>query len=93
MPKTILFDRLGPADVLRIEDVPEQEPQEDEIRLRIEAIGLNRAEVMFRTGTYLEKPSFPSRLGLEAAGVVDAIGQEVTESGLGIASARSLRSR
>lgn len=55
MPKVVLIDEIGPADVLRIDNLPEQEPGENEVRLRIEAIGLNRAEVMFRTGTYLEK--------------------------------------
>jgi NADPH:quinone reductase-like Zn-dependent oxidoreductase len=63
---------------LRIEDLPPQQPKEHEVRLRVEAVGLNRAEIMFRTGTYLETPVFPSRLGLEAAGVVDAVGQSVT---------------
>ncbi len=78
MPKIIRFHQTGPAEVLRIEDLPQQEPKENEVRLRVEAIGLNRAEVMFRTGTYLETPAFPARLGLEAAGVVDAIGRGVT---------------
>lgn len=78
MPKIVLFHETGPADVLRIKNLPQQQPQENEVRLRVEAIGLNRAEVMFRTGSYLEAPQFPARLGLEAAGVVDAIGAGVT---------------
>jgi NADPH:quinone reductase-like Zn-dependent oxidoreductase len=77
MPKIIRFHQTGPAEVLRIEDLPAQEPKENEVRLRIEAIGLNRAEVMFRNGAYLEAPAFPARLGLEAAGVVDAVGKGV----------------
>lgn len=77
MPKIIRFHQTGPAEVLRIEELPQQEPKENEVRLRVEAIGLNRAEVMFRTGTYLETPAFPARLGLEAAGVVDAVGRGV----------------
>jgi NADPH:quinone reductase-like Zn-dependent oxidoreductase len=78
MPKIVRIHQTGPAEVLRIEDLPPQQPKEDEVRLRVEAIGLNRAEIMFRTGTYLETPAFPARLGLEAAGVVDAVGQNVT---------------
>lgn len=46
-------------------------------------IGLNGAEIMFRTGTYLETPVFPARLGLEAAGVVDAVGPDVTDIKIG----------
>jgi len=78
MPKIVRFHQTGPAEVLQIEDLPQQQPKEDEVRLRVEAIGLNRAEIMFRSGTYLETPAFPARLGLEAAGVVDALGQGVT---------------
>jgi NADPH:quinone reductase-like Zn-dependent oxidoreductase len=78
MPKIVRIHQTGPAEVLRIEDLPGQQPNEDEVRLRVEAIGLNRAEIMFRNGTYLERPVFPARLGLEAAGVVDAVGQAVT---------------
>ena len=83
MPKTVRIHQTGPAEVLRIEDLPQQQPKEDEVRLRVEAIGLNRAEIMFRTGTYLETPTFPARLGLEAAGVVDAVGQNVTSIKVG----------
>jgi NADPH:quinone reductase-like Zn-dependent oxidoreductase len=55
--------------VLKIESLPTRQPAWNEVRLKVEAIGLNRAEVMFRTGTYLETPTFPARIGLEAAGV------------------------
>ena len=57
---------------------PLTEPGEGEVRLKVEAIGLNRAEVMFRQGQYLESPEFPSRLGYEATGTVDAVGPEVS---------------
>ena len=83
MPKIVRFHQTGPAEVLRIEDLPQQQPKEGEVRLRVEAIGLNRAEIMFRTGTYLETPAFPARLGLEAAGVVDGVGQGVTGMKIG----------
>ena len=74
MSKIIRFHETGGADVLKIEDLPLTEPGEGEVRLKVEAIGLNRAEVMFREGQYLEDPEFPSRLGYEAAGIVDAVG-------------------
>ena len=63
--------------MLQIEDLPLEEPGESEVRLKVEAIGLNRAEVMFREGHYLEDPELPSRLGYEAAGIVDAVGPGV----------------
>ena len=63
---------------MKIHDIPLVTPEEDEVRLAVKAIGLNRAEISFRKGNYLESPKFPSRLGYEAAGVVDAIGSGVS---------------
>ena len=60
--------------MLKVEDLPLIEPGEGEVRLKVEAIGLNRAEVMFRRGRYLQNPELPSRLGYEAAGIIDAVG-------------------
>ncbi len=74
MPKIVRFHQTGAADVLKLEDMPLSEPDKGEVRLKVEAIGLNRAEVMFRQGQYLEDAVFPSRLGYEAAGIVDAVG-------------------
>lgn len=78
MPKIIRFHETGAADVLRVEDLPESKPGEGEVRLKVEAIGINRAEVMFRQGMYLEEPQLPSKIGYEAAGIVDAVGPGVS---------------
>ena len=78
MPNIVRFHETGDAHVLKLEDLPLTEPKEGEIRLKVEAIGLNRAEIMFRRGQYLESPHFPSRLGYEAAGIVDAVGPDIT---------------
>ncbi len=83
MPKIIRFHETGGADVLQIEDLPLEEPGEGEVRLKVEAIGLNRAEVMFRQGQYLEDPELPSRLGYEAAGIVDVVGPGVGDIQIG----------
>ncbi len=74
---TVTFSELGPASVLQLQQEVLQEPDVGEVRLRVEAIGLNRAEVMFRQGQYLEQPELSSRLGYEAAGVIDALGDGV----------------
>lgn len=81
--KVVRFHETGDASVLKIEDLPVVEPGDHELRIKVEAIGLNRAEVMFRNGAYLESPQLPSRLGYEAAGIVDALGKQVTEFKLG----------
>ncbi len=84
MVKIVRFHQFGDADVLQLEELPITEPGKGEVRLKVEAIGLNRAEVMFRKGAYLEEPnSFPSTLGYEAAGVIDAVGEGVTELKIG----------
>ncbi len=83
MPKTIRFHETGSADVLKIEDLPLQEPGKGEVRLKVEAISLNRADVLFRRGQYLEDPELPSRLGYEAAGIIDAVGPDTGDVHIG----------
>tara|TARA_R110002072_G_scaffold74374_5_gene176325 strand:- start:22991 stop:23983 length:993 start_codon:yes stop_codon:yes gene_type:complete len=78
MPKTVRFHELGNADVLKLEELPLTEPSGTEVRIKVEAIGLNRAEVVFRKGQYLETPKLPSQIGYEAAGIIDAVGSNVT---------------
>lgn len=78
MPKVVRFHETGGPEVLRIEDLPVAEPGPNEVRIKVEALGLNRAEAMFRMGQYIEAPQLPARLGYEAAGVVDAVGSGVT---------------
>ena len=78
MPKIVRLYETGGPEVLKIEELPLVEPGAGEVRLKVEAIGINRAEVMFRQGQYLENPVLPSRLGYEAAGVVDALGPGTT---------------
>lgn len=72
-----MYQQGGP-EVLMVEYAPVDEPGEGEIRIKVEAIGLNRAEILFREGRYLETPPRPSRIGYEAAGIVDAVGSGVT---------------
>lgn len=78
MPKIVRFAKTGGPEVLEIFDEPLAQPKAGEVRLKVDALGLNRAEAMFRAGAYLEVPTLPSRLGYEAAGVIDAVGEGVT---------------
>lgn len=77
MTRTVRFHELGGPEVLRMEDVAVGEPGVGELLIRVDAIGLNRAEVLFRSGEYIEPARFPARLGIEAAGVVEAVGADV----------------
>ncbi len=83
MPKIVRFHKTGDAEVLELEDMPLTEPGQGEVRLKVAAIGLNRAEILFRQGLYLEAPQLPSLIGYEAAGVVDALGPGVSDVTIG----------
>jgi NADPH:quinone reductase-like Zn-dependent oxidoreductase len=83
MPKIVRFHETGEAEVLQLEEMPLVEPGDGEVRLKVEALGLNRAEVLFRRGLYLEAPQLPARIGYEAAGVVDAVGSGVVGVNIG----------
>jgi hypothetical protein len=83
MPKAIRFNRLGGPEVLHMEDLPERQPGPGEVLLKVEAVGLNRAESMYYHGFYLEKTNLPSGLGYEAVGKVIAVGPEVDPTLIG----------
>ncbi|GIH61677.1 hypothetical protein [Microbispora siamensis] len=50
MSKTVRFHEIGGAEVLRLDDLEPGEPGPGEVRIRVEAIGVNRAEILFRSG-------------------------------------------
>jgi len=76
--KAIRIHKTGGPEVLKWEEVKVGEPGEGEIRVRHTAIGLNYIDVYFRTGLY-PGPDLPFSLGLEAAGVVEAVGKGVED--------------
>lgn len=78
MARIVRFHRLGGPEVLRIEEAAPAAPAAGEVLIRVKALGLNRAEALLRRGTYIEMPALPSGLGLEAAGLVEAVGEGVT---------------
>lgn len=81
--KIVRFHKTGGPEVLQLDELPLPEPGAGEVRLRVKAIGLNRAEVMFREGRYLVTPKLPSKLGYEASGIVEAVGPDVDRSWIG----------
>jgi NADPH:quinone reductase-like Zn-dependent oxidoreductase len=83
MSKIIRFHQLGGPEVLRFEEVEPQQPGKGEVRIRVQAAGLNRAESVYMRGRYFEQPQLPSRLGYEVAGVVEAVGKGVDAGWIG----------
>jgi NADPH2:quinone reductase len=82
MSKAIVVHELGGPEVLRWEEVPDAAPGPGQARVRHTAIGVNFVDVYFRNGTY-KAPAVPFVPGHEAAGVVEAIGPDVTEVAVG----------
>jgi NADPH2:quinone reductase len=76
--KAIRVHEAGGPEVLRWEDVTVGEPGPGEARIRHTAVGLNFVDVYYRTGLY-KPPSYPFTPGSEAAGLVEAVGEGVTD--------------
>ena len=83
MPKIVRFHSIGGPENLKLEDVVSREPGEGEVKLRVQAVGLNRAEALFLRGQYGGPPELPSRIGYEAAGIVESVGPGVDASWVG----------
>jgi NADPH:quinone reductase-like Zn-dependent oxidoreductase len=78
LTKKVVFNEFGGPEVLKVEDAEVGEPGQGELRIRVDAIGLNRAEAVYRAGFYYYQPSFPSAgIGYEAAGTVESVGEGV----------------
>ncbi|MET9211317.1 MULTISPECIES: quinone oxidoreductase family protein [unclassified Nocardia] len=75
MAHAIRFAEIGGPDVMRWETTQVGDPGPGEVRLRHEAVGLNFADTYFRTGLY--PAALPAGLGVEGAGVVEAVGPGV----------------
>jgi NADPH:quinone reductase-like Zn-dependent oxidoreductase len=77
MSLSIKIKQAGGPEVLEFIDSEIRTPEPHEIRIKVKAIGINRAEAMWRTDKYIEPVRFPAGLGYEAAGIVDAVDGEV----------------
>ncbi|MEU4242315.1 NADP-dependent oxidoreductase [Actinoplanes sp. NPDC026619] len=82
--RAVVFDRFGSPDVLRIATLPDPEPGPGEVRIRVRAAGVQPFDVGFRQGVMSWAPaSFPQQIGQEYSGVVDRLGEGVTELAVG----------
>ncbi|MEQ1753363.1 MAG: quinone oxidoreductase [Micropepsaceae bacterium] len=81
MEHAIRFHQIGGADVLKWETVTVGEPGPGEARVRHVAVGLNMADTYFRSGMY--PASLPNGIGMEGAGIVEAVGSGVSNVAVG----------
>jgi synaptic vesicle membrane protein VAT-1 len=77
--KAIWITKHGDSSVLEVRETADPTPKAGEVRVRVRAAGLNFAEVSARQGLYPDAPKPPCIVGYEGAGVVDAVGAEVSD--------------
>jgi NADPH2:quinone reductase len=77
MPKAIRIHRCGPPEVMLWENVEIGDPGPGQVRLRNTAVGVNYRDIYLRSGQHALK-SFPSGIGIESAGVIEALGPGVS---------------
>jgi NADPH:quinone reductase-like Zn-dependent oxidoreductase len=83
MAIAVIFNKIGGPEVLQLVDRGEAIPGDGEVLVEMRAVGVNRADVAFRTGKYLVKPTPPCGLGVEGAGIIAALGAGVSHLNIG----------
>lgn len=81
--RIVQFSRFGGPEVLEFVEVETPTPGDDEVLVRVKALGLNRAEALSRRNEYIIEAELPAKLGTEAAGVVEAVGRNITHVRIG----------
>lgn len=81
--RQIWIEKFGAPDVLRVKEAPDPAPAAGELRVRVEASGVNFADIMGRLGLYPDLPPIPVVPGYEVAGRVDAAGPGVDPAWIG----------
>ena len=79
MTRVYRFHETGGPDVLQLENLELRDPGPGEVRIRVEAVGLNRAEAMYRAGRYPVEPNLPSLIGYEGVGTIQSLGEGVED--------------
>ncbi len=75
--KAIRIPIFGEPEVMTLEEIPTPSPGSQEVLVRLEAVGVNPVDTYIRSGTYPVRPDFPFTPGLDGAGVVEKVGEEV----------------
>ncbi len=78
--RQIWIPKAGPPEVLELREAPDPDPQPGEVRIRVEATGVNFADIVGRLGIYPDLPKMPVVVGYEVAGQVDQVGDGVDAS-------------
>ena len=76
--KAVWVDSFGDPAQLKVRQVPSPRPKGNEVKLSVRAAGLNFADTLMVAGRYQVSPTFPFTPGMEVAGVVTQLGEDVT---------------
>ncbi len=82
--KQVWITREGGPEVLEVRERPDPEPEAGQVRIRVEAAGINFADLMARMGMYPDAPKLPAVVGYEVAGKIDAVGRGVDPGRVGL---------
>jgi len=81
--RQVWITKAGPPEVLQVKEAPDPVPKAGELRVRVEAAGVNFADIMGRMGLYPDLPGIPIVVGYEVGGRVDAVGDGVDRGWMG----------
>lgn len=81
--RQVWISKAGAPEVLEVREAPDPEPAAGEVRIAVEAAGINFADIMARMGTYPDLPGIPIVVGYEVAGKIDAVGSGVDAGRVG----------
>jgi NADPH2:quinone reductase len=81
--KAIRIHEFGPPEVMRIEEMPDLEPEPKQVVVRVRAAGVNPADIYRRSGAHSARSTLPYTPGMDAAGVVHSVGDQVTSISIG----------
>lgn len=81
--KAVRIHEFGDPEVMRVEDIPELEPGAGQVVVRVKAAGVNPVDTYLRAGIFPVKPDLPWTPGMDAAGVVEAVGDGVKQPAVG----------
>lgn len=81
--RQVWISKAGAPEVLEVREAPDPTPAAGEVRIAVEAAGINFADIMARMGTYPDLPGIPIVVGYEVAGTIDAVGEGVDEARVG----------
>lgn len=81
--RQVWITKAGPPEVLQVKEAPDPVPGAGQLRIRVEATGVNFADIMGRLGLYPDLPGIPIVVGYEVGGRVDAVGSGVDASWVG----------